>query len=334
MHHKILKYFGITLVGILILFALLSIKKDPETISYGVSFNKVYVDELGMDWKKVYILILDDLKVKKLRLAAHWTMIEPQKDSFQFNEMDFQMQEAKKRDVSVVFAVGRRLPRWPECHIPDWAKDESWEEQKREILEMITETVNRYKGYPNIIYWQVENEPFLTVFADEHCGSSLDVDFLKEEIALVKKLDPSRPVLVTDSGNLGLWQGAWRVGDAFGTSVYMYLWNPTLGQVRSVYMPFFYKSKTNLMSLLFGNKKSFLIELSLEPWLLESVATAPITNQIERMSIDKFMEIINFAKKTGFDTQYLWGAEWWYFMKEKGHPEYWELGKNVIAGDK
>ncbi len=315
---------------LVVVFLLLSIKKNPEKISYGMSFNKIYVDELGLPWKTVYLSILDDLGVKRLRLSAHWPMIEPSRNEYHYDEMDFQMKEAEKRNVSVIFAVGRRLPRWPECHIPDWAKKDSWEDQKQEIRDYVTATVNRYKGYSNIAYWQVENEPYLTVFASDECGSTLDKKFLKEEIDLVKSLDPSRPVLVTDSGNLGLWQGAWRNGDAFGTSVYMYLWNPTLGQVRSVYLPFFYKAKTNLMSLLFGNKKSFLIELSLEPWLLESVRTAPIEIQIERMSTDKFEEIISFAKKTGFDTQYLWGAEWWYFMKEKGHPEYWELGKKLF----
>lgn len=327
---KILKITLSVLALIILAFLLLSFKKNPETISYGMSFNKIYVDELGLPWQEVYLAILDDLNVKKLRLSAHWPMIEPAKDSYNFEEMDFQMREAERRGVDVVLAVGRRLPRWPECHIPNWAKDSDFETQKGEIRDYLEQVVNRYKGYSNIIYWQVENEPYLTVFADEHCGSKLDEEFLKEEIALVKKLSPNIPVLVTDSGNLGLWQGAWRNGDAFGTSVYLYLWNPTLGQVRTVYMPFFYKAKTNLMSLLFGNKESLLIELSLEPWLLESVATAPVETQIERMSEAMFEEIISFASKTGFSNQYLWGAEWWYFMKQKGHPEYWELGKKLF----
>ena len=94
---------------------------------------------------------------------------------------------------------------------------------------------------------------------------------------LNSKLDPSRQVLVTDNGNLGLWYGAWKSGDVFGTSVYLYLWNPSIGQIKSVYWPSFYKMKTNLITLFFGGKESLLIELSLEPWLLESIKTGRLT---------------------------------------------------------
>jgi len=49
------------------------------------------------------------------------------------------------------------------------------------------------------------------------------------------------------------------------------------------------------------------------------------------MDIDKFDEIIDFAKKTGFDEQYLWGAEWWYWMKTQGNDEYWNHAKELFA---
>lgn len=85
------------------------------------------------------------------------------------------------------------------------------------------------------------------------------------------------------------------------------------------------------MELMFEKKKSILIELSLEPWLLEPIVNAPIETQMERMSIGKFDEIIDFAKKTGFDEQYLWGAEWWYWMKTQGNDEYWNHAKGLFA---
>jgi hypothetical protein len=326
---KIIKIVGIALSVLVLFFLVLSFRTIPKSISYGVSFSKFHSDELGLPYRTVLLSLLDDLNVRRFRLSAHWPMIEPEKGKYNFNDLDFQLEETHKRDAKVVLALGRRLPGWPECHDPDWAKGLSWDEKKKEILSYLETVVNHYKQYDNIEYWQVENEPFLSVFAQEQCGT-LDKAFLKEEIALVKKLDPSRPVLVTDSGNLGLWKDAWRVGDAFGTSVYMYLWNPTLGQVRSIYLPSFYRTKTTLMEMFLGKKKSFLIELSLEPWLLEPIAKAPLETQIARMDTAKFDEIISFAKKTGFDTQYLWGAEWWYSMKERGHGEYWERAKQIF----
>jgi len=326
---KTLKGLAWTTVVVALFLTLFSFGKDPDRISYGVSFSKYYSDELGISWKEIFIATLDELKVRKLRLVAYWPMVEPENGVYSFTDLDFQMNEAKERNTSVILAVGRRLPRWPECHIPGWAKDFSWEDQKKEILAYLGEVVGRYKSYENIIYWQVENEPFLSVFAKENCGA-LDEDFLHEEISLVKQLDPKRPVLITDSGNLGLWAGAWRSGDVFGTSAYLYLWNPEFGQVKSLYLPSFYKIKKNLMTFFFGAKRSILIELSLEPWLLEPTVRAPLETQLDRMGIDKWNEVVLFAGETGFDEQYLWGVEWWYFMKENGHPEYWKKAKALF----
>lgn len=330
------KFFRILLILFFIICALLvmaafalSFKSTSTSINYGVSFSKYHSDELGLPWKDVYLAVLDDLKVKRFRLSAHWPMIEPEQGVYNFEDLDFQITQAQSRNAKVVLAVGRRLPGWPECHVPDWASKLSWEDQKKEILEYQEAVINRYKGYTSITTWQIENEPFLSVFAAEQCGE-LDVDFLKEEIVSAKRLDPSRPILVTDSGNLGLWKDAWNAGDQFGTSVYLYLWNPTFGQVRTIYRPFFYRIKSNLMALLFDNKKNVLIELSLEPWLLEPIKDAPLETGLQRMSISKFNEAITFAQKTGFNEQYLWGVEWWYYMKEYNHPEYWDAAKKIF----
>lgn len=303
--------------------------RPAQTITYGMSYNVPYVRELGLNEDEVFDAILNDLGVRNLRLAAHWDFIEPTRGQYDFSWMDKDMRKAEAANASVIFGVGRRLPRWPECHVPGWAQKLSWDDQKKEIRAYLTETVNRYKDSPAIKYWQVENEPFLEVFAHDYCGD-LDKDFLNEEIALVHSLDPTRQVLVTDSGNLGTWVGAYRAGDLFGTSVYVYFWNPDLGQFRTLLPPWFYRAKDHLMKILFGEKKSLLIELSLEPWLIEPVVNVPLDVQFERMDFKKMDEILEYARKTGFDTQYLWGAEWWYWLKVHGHPEYWERGKEIF----
>ena len=328
---KIISYIALVAVAVFVMLLLLSVRDMPKEITYGSSFNTLYANELGLDPKEVYIAVLDDLNVKKLRLAAHWTMVEPTKDVFDFSELDFQIREAETRGAEVILGVGRRLPRWPECHVPGWAQELSWEEQKKEIRELITATVERYRNSDAITHWQVENEPFLTVFATEQCGD-LDEKFLHEEIALVKELDPDRPVLVTDSGNLGLWAGAYKAGDVFGTSVYVYLWNPSIGPFKSILPAAYYRIKSNVMNVLYGKKQMFLIELSTEPWLLQPVADTPIEIQLERMDIEKFKEIIEFAENTGFDTQYLWGAEWWYWLKQHGEGSFWLRAQELYSG--
>ncbi len=326
---KLLKILGILLLIGVGFCVWLAQKEVPERIVYGMSFNTQYVGELGMDWRVVYDAVLDDLQVRHLRLAAHWPLVEPSRDSMNFSELDYQIRRAEEVEAEVVMAVGRRLPRWPECHVPQWAKDLSWEEQKVEILELITTVVERYKDSPAITYWQVENEPYLSAFAREHC-EPLDEAFLKEEIELVRSLDPTRPILVTDSGNLGTWYRPYQRGDAFGTSVYVHFWNPEIGQFRTVLPAWFYRVKDNLLALLFGEKETMLIELSAEPWLIEPIAEVPIEVQFSRMDLEKFEDILEYAKHTRFEKQYLWGAEWWYWLKEQGHPEMWERGQQLF----
>ena len=333
-HVKTLKIALIAVIGIALVLGLfvlwLAYEEKPERIQYGMSFNTLYARELGLDWQETYDAILDDLGVRHFRLAAHWPMVEPNRDIYNFNELDYQIKRAEETNSTVIMAVGRRLPRWPECHVPEWARELTWEEQKVEIKEQMALVVNRYKDSPAITYWQVENEPYLEVFAKEHCGE-FDEAFLEEEVAFVKELDPTRPVLVTDSGNLGLWMGPYRNGDAFGTSVYVHFWNPELGQFRTILPPWFYRVKANLMALLYGEKETMLIELSAEPWLLEPIVDVDIETQYTRMDLNKFNDILTYAEATRLEKQYLWGAEWWYWLKEGGRPVMWERGKELYS---
>lgn len=321
----------LVLVGASILW-FLARKPIPETITYGMSFNTMYANELGLDWKETYDAIIDDLGVRHLRLAAHWPMIEPEKDTYNFTELDYQVQKAEDASATVVLAVGRRLPRWPECHIPAWAREQSWDEQKVELIDYITTVVTRYKDSPAVTVWQVENEPFLSLFAFEHCGA-LDEEFLDTEIALIKSLDSTRPVLVTDSGNLGTWSGAYSRGDIFGTSVYVYFWNPELGQFKTFLPPWFYRAKEKVIGYVYGAKPTYLIELSAEPWLVEPVVNVPLETQFTRMDVEKFNDILAYAKDTRYDTQFLWGAEWWYWLLLQDRPEMWNRGKELYAED-
>lgn len=314
---------------LLLVLLLLAHKPVPESITYGMSFNTPYARELGLDWQETYDAILDDLGVRHLRLAAHWPMVEPVQNIYNFAELDYQIERAEEVGAEVVLGVGRRLPRWPECHTPDWVDTMTRAERQQAQMRYMEAVVNRYKDSPAVHLWQVENEPFLSVFAFEHCGE-LDVEFLDREIELVRKLDPTRPILVTDSGNLGTWYGAYTRGDEFGTSVYVHFWNPELGQFRTWLPPWFYRVKDNVMGVLFGDQPTHLIELSAEPWLLEPIVDVPLEVQFTRMNLEKFEDILEYAKKTRYQKQYLWGAEWWYWLYLQDKPEMWNRGKQLF----
>ncbi len=322
----------ILISALVCLFLLLSIDfsggKKPFT--YGVSFSKFHSDELGLNWKEVYLAVLNDLGVKNLRLSAHWPLIEPKAGIYNFEELDFQVMEAKKHGASVILAVGRRLPGWPECHEPEWAKDLSKENKQADILNYIRAVVERYKNFDNIKYWQVENEPYLSFFSHSACGE-FNEDFLQKEIGLVKQIDPIRPVVITDSGEFGTWYRAYQKGDVFGTSMYLYVWwRNSIGPLRYPIGPAFFRIKNNLVRLIYGKKPAIVIELSGEPWLLQPIKDTSMEILLQRMGIDKFNEVLDFSGKTGFDTFYIWGAEWWYWMRLRGHPEFWDRASQLF----
>jgi hypothetical protein len=109
----------------------------------------------------------------------------------------------------------------------------------------------------------------------------------------------------------------------------VYFWNPELGQFKTVLPAWFYWFKEAFVTLRYGEKETMLIELSAEPWLLEPVTDVDIETQFSRMDDAKFEEILEYARGTRFPKQYLWGAEWWYWLAQKGHPELWERGKQL-----
>ena len=160
---------------------------DKSELSYGVTFSKKHALSLELDWQDLFTNILDDLKVKRLRIPAYWDEVEKINGQYDYADLDWQIEEAAKRNAQIVLAVGGRLPRWPECHLPEWTHDLEKEVRENETFEYITKTIERYKDYPNIFAWQIENEFFLTKFGE--CPN-FGTKFLDAEIELVKKLAP------------------------------------------------------------------------------------------------------------------------------------------------
>ncbi|MDP3794894.1 MAG: hypothetical protein Q8R13_03135 [bacterium] len=295
--------------------------------TYGITFSKPYAEAIGLDWRETYLALLDDLKVRRVRLPVYWNDVEREKDQFIFNDYDWMIEEAGRRRVELIIAVGQRLPRWPECHIPEWGRGLEAATLHEEIRAYLIETVSRYKGNPAIAAWQVENEPFLR-FGE--CPR-VNVAFLEQEIALVHGLD-SRPVLLTDSGELSLWVPTARRADWFGTTMYRTVWSRWTGYITYPLPPGFFKVKRVLTRLITRPERMIVIELQAEPWTPKQPATRfPIEEQYKTMNPERFGHTIDYAKATSFDTFYLWGAEWWWWLKTKEHkPEIWEAARKLF----
>jgi len=295
-------------------------------IDLGVTFSPDQARYFGLDPKKVLTESLDDLKIKNYRLSAYWNVIEKKKGKYNFNELDWQLDEVAKRDGNVILAIGRRLPRWPECHDPAWVKDMKTKDTQDKILSLLQAVVTRYKNHKEIKAWQVENEAFLSIFGE--CPLA-DTEFFKKEVALVRSLD-SRPIVITESGELSAWTPAARLGDMVGVSIYRTTWNKYFGIFYYPLTPAYYKFHMKTIEPFV--KKVFVSELQAEPWEKDGnpLPQMPIAEQKSMMNEKKLSESINFSKKAGFDEVYLWGVEWWAWLKERGDLGMWDTVKNIV----
>ncbi len=327
---KKLKNIAFVLIILLFLFFLLSRGEiyDKDEMEYGVTFSKKQAGSLSLDWQKVYLAVLDELEVKKLRLPAYWNEIEPKGGEFVWDDLDWQIKEAGKRDVKIILAVGGRLPRWPECHFPDWVERLPKEKREQKTLNYTREVINRYKNDKQITAWQIENEPFLPYFGE--CPEP-DSKFLDKEIALARKLD-SRPIVVTDSGELSVWIPAARRADIFGTTMYRDTYSEYLKRyIHYPIRPGFFRFKKNIAGLFAKPDQWIVIELQAEPWASVPYQYATREERDKTMNLEKFREILEFSRKAGFKEFYLWGVEWWYWEREvNGRPELWNEARKLF----
>ncbi len=325
---QILLYiFGSLLVLVIIFFIWINlpVSARKENVKVGVTFSNIYAEQIGLDWRQVYLAMLSELNIKDIRLPVYWDRVETGPGQYDFTDLDWQLQQAQAHGARVILVIGEKVPRWPECYVPKWVGVDE-KDLTGKLLAFEVEVINRYKdGHPEIIHWQVENEPFLGFGI---CGE-VDPARLDAEIAQTRRLDSSRSIIVTDSGELSLWIKAASRADIFGTTMYREVYSAEMGHWRYPIGPNFFKAKQLLIRIFAKQKNAIVIELQGEPWVKGWTVDAPVDVQLASMNSSILMDNVEFAKKTGMDEIYVWGVEWWYWMKtNQNNATLWETAKS------
>ena len=303
-------------------------KHAHEPLEYGVTFIPDYAEYFGLDAKQTMQAIIDELHVKRFRLVSYWDDIEPQPGVFNFAKLDWQFQKAVAAGAKVSLAIGLRQPRWPECHVPDWAMGQTKDEWYPQLKEFMGKVIEHYKNSPALESYQLENEFFLKVF-----GKCTDFsrDRLVDEFNYVKSLDPKHTLIVSRSNNaLGLPVGQ-PTPDEFGVSVYKRVWDKTITH-RYFEYPFpawFYGFLAGAGQMVTG-KDMIIHELQAEAWLPEGyqMNTAPLSEQNKSLNAERLRDRFSYGRETGIRKIDLWGVEWWYWRKEKlNDPSLWNVAK-------
>lgn len=285
-----------------------------QSVEYGTSFSQKYAEELGLDWKQTYLAILDDLKIEKLRLMSYWDIHEPELGEYNFENLDWQLDEAAKREVDVVLVLGARQPRYPECHLPGWADNLESEELDTFLIDYVKHVSGRYVDHPAIEAWQLENEPKNVVFST--CKPYFNRERLEDEFAAVREIDPNREIYMTLSTEYQLpLIGA--VGDRVGYSVYEEVSVPVFGknvQWQHIVPSSWHSFRSGLVSF-HKDKPTYIHELQAEPWGTQATINLSEEEQARSMTPEKFLDNLDYAQETGNKLIYLWGSEWWYWQK-------------------
>jgi hypothetical protein len=293
-----------------------------EFPQFGASFSLHRCHELGLDPKKLLTAAIEDVGFRRFRLMSYWNIHELSQGTYDFTELDWQMDVCATHDCAVSLSIGKRQPRWPECHIPDWALQLSKQDWQSALMKYLEAVVNRYKNHPALVSWQLENEALLKSF-----GYCRDGDYsrhrLRNEFDLVTSLDTSRPVIMTLSDSWGLPIRRPKP-NMYAMSLYRATINKNGRYTISKRDPGFYRLRAKIIQLL-KRRPVFIHELQAEPWLSTAITEAPVAEQLKRFNVNTLEQNVIFARQTGLIPIDLWGLEWWYWLKEKhGNATLWK----------
>lgn len=326
-----LGWFGL-LVGIIALIygGLWWYGREIHPLSYGVSFSSGHAEWMfGSQWKNIYQEMLDELKPPFIRLSVDWNAVEKKEGVYDFSSVDFMMNQAATYGSKVLLSFGQKTPRWPECHTPDWALQKTDDDYTQKLYAYVSTTINRYKKHSALEYWQVENEAYIK-FSFGQC-EKFNKNAIDEELRITRNLDPDHAIVVTDSGELSLWYPAAKKGDIFGTTMYRVVAASNGSVVSYDWLPLgWYRARAKFFGL--TRDQFFISELQAEPWIDGNITSTSLETQFKTMDITRMKKNLLEAEHAGASRAYLWGVEWWYWLKhEKNDHSFVDVAKEFIG---
>jgi hypothetical protein len=311
------------IVAVFLLIWLTVLRVDEEP-ALGVTYSVVYAEELGLDSEEVYMAVLEELQPSLMRIPVYWSRYEQLEGGYDFTELDQMMDLAAEHDVDVTLAIGQKVPRWPECFIPEFYLDDDVRRGEA-LLDYVGVVVQRYQDHSALARWQVENESY---FPFGECPA-FDPRLLSDEVALVKRLDPDTSIQLTISGEQSFWAFHAMSGDVLGVSLYREVENSAVGPLLFPLSPQWYRVQM-LIAELFTDEV-IISELQMEPWGVASfIANDGTLEGYDHFTTDELASNLTFARQTGIDEVYFWGVEWWYLLRSLGDARLWDEGMKIM----
>lgn len=290
--------------------------------------------------------LLAQTGARSVRLSLQWDEIEPAEGRFDFSLPDALVATAGRHGATVMLSVGMKAQRHPEYHIPEWARAgldlpegtvvSEVPELRARALRMVATAVRHFAGSPVIDSWGAENEAYIA----SHRSNNFELSrqYVREVVAAIHANDPSvRPVAINHAQHFVMdrrWKDALADSDILAQSMYPFRNMEVLGM----------RFQANIMELgpLMPNyahqarearragKQFWVTELQAEPWTdFDSRLITP-ADPSPNLSPGKLLRSLEYARKSGAERIYLWGAEWWLYQQALGDSDWMEAAEEGI----
>jgi len=181
---------------------------------YGVSYSFEQAGWYELDPRKSYIKLVDQFKFDWIRLPFFWDQMTDSQGNLKLDDLKFAIEEAGKRNIKVIIALGAKTPYFPEYH---WPKNIASKVQfgetitkdhpvAKDILSIDEKVVKELATYDNIAYWQVENEPLV--------GNvnkwKIDKSLIAQEVETVRRSDSLKRPIILNHAATGFYDTSWK----------------------------------------------------------------------------------------------------------------------------
>lgn len=317
---------------------------------YGINFSCKRAQFFGEDCAALFRQSLVELNVRHVRLSAYWSDIEREPGVYDFREIDVLLAIAREREAAVTVTIGMKAQRFPEFWFPTWLRlaaalplDVFPEDSPlitAALFPYLTAAAAHIGASDAVESIQVENEPFVH-YQGHANGWRIRKSFLAREIATVRAADSGHhPIVISHASWLkrdGTWRWILENADVLAQSVYtkrqrgpwpwLYIFpyrigplTPDLpGQARAARQ---------------AGKSLWIAELQAEPYEQPAIDVRRIpTSAAASFSPRWFEDNVALARRSGASRVYLWGVEWWAYLRDaRGDPALWDEAKALMGG--
>jgi len=331
----------------------------------GISFRPPQVAALGLDARSTLQTLLG-YPFQLIRLGAYWNRMEPEPGAFTTDDLDWQIDAAEQAGKQIILCVGPlKNFGYPEFFVPMHHLQQPFAEHTlikpsdyplllTASTEFITRLVERYKHRQSIVAWQLEHEA-VDPLGVEHSWR-LAVAFVEAEMTVLRKADPTRPVLLNGflPTSLPVYFSQWwrtrdqgdslavaqRLADIVGIDYYprhalapvgaktLYLdGSQSLWQQR--------RQKQLFARVQAQAQKLMVTEGQAEPW--EAVTTPPNPDGQGMYSCLPEQIITNYnacmcwsGSEVSLYAYLFWGAEYWMLRQQCADPSYMQAFTRIL----